>query len=257
MGFERLLAGSDSDWKGHRRKNFMIASRGGFLIEPKRAAEGRPWLWRPEFFEAFNDADLALLERGWHLAFYKFSQMFGSPEAVDLMHAFQKAVVKAYRLAPKAALFGVSRGGLYAFNYAADHPGAVACLYLDAPVLDPLSWPGGFGSGPGSPEDWKVCLAAYRRTEEEMKAASDGPLAKIGTVARAGIPILLVAGDADEIVPFEENGKQLAERYPKAGGDLKLIVKPGGLHHPHGLADPAPIVDFVLSHHHPKKEDDE
>jgi pimeloyl-ACP methyl ester carboxylesterase len=257
MGSERLLQGSDSEWNGHRRKNFMIHGRGGFLIEPRRAAEGRPWLWRPEFFEAFNEADLALLSQGWHLAFYKFSQMFGSPEAVDLMRDFHRAVVKTYKLAPAAALFGISRGGLYAFHFAAEHPRAVECMYLDAPVLDPLSWPRGFGKGPGSPEDWKACLEAYRRSEEEMKAADDGPLSRVANVARARIPILLVVGDSDEIVPYEENGLLLAERYPKAGGELRLIVKRGGRHHPHGLADPSPIVDFVRSHHHPKRGEDE
>jgi hypothetical protein len=32
------------------------------------------------------------------------------------------------------------------------------------------------------------------------------------------------------------------------GGHIELICKPGGKHHPHGLPDPAPIVEFVLKY---------
>ena len=32
------------------------------------------------------------------------------------------------------------------------------------------------------------------------------------------------------------------------GGEIVLIVKPGGKHHPHSLKDPTPIVDFILKH---------
>ena len=31
-------------------------------------------------------------------------------------------------------------------------------------------------------------------------------------------------------------------------GDITLIGKPGCDHHPHGLSDPALVVDFILKH---------
>jgi hypothetical protein len=40
----------------------------------------------------------------------------------------------------------------------------------------------------------------------------------------------------------------VAERYRKLGGKITLIAKPGGLHHPHGLDDSTPIVDFIWNH---------
>ncbi len=40
----------------------------------------------------------------------------------------------------------------------------------------------------------------------------------------------------------------MAERYRALGGDITLIAKPGVKHHPHGLEDSTPIVEFILKH---------
>ena len=74
----------------------------------------------------------------------------------------------------------------------------------------------------------------------------DGP--RIAAIANAKIPIIHVVGDADKVVPVSENTAIAEKRYKKMGGIFKVIHKPGVGHHPHSLADPKPIVDFVLSH---------
>lgn len=60
----------------------------------------------------------------------------------------------------------------------------------------------------------------------------------------ARVPILLIYGDSDSVVPHQENSALVYERYKALGGAVEQIVKPGRDHHPHGLADPRPIVDF-------------
>ena len=52
--------------------------------------------------------------------------------------------------------------------------------------------------------------------------------------------------DADDVVPYAENGAKLARRYRELGGVVEVILKPGVGHHPHSLEDPRPIVDFIL-----------
>ncbi|MFM7138504.1 MAG: hypothetical protein ACKO1M_15790 [Planctomycetota bacterium] len=37
-------------------------------------------------------------------------------------------------------------------------------------------------------------------------------------------------------------------RYRELGGTIEVIHKPGVGHHPHGLDDPSPVVDFILRH---------
>ncbi|HYF37961.1 MAG TPA: hypothetical protein VD994_21845, partial [Prosthecobacter sp.] len=58
---------------------------------------------------------------------------------------------------------------------------------------------------------------------------------------------LHVYGDADDVVPPDENTLLLANRYKALGGPITLIPKPGIGHHPHGLEDSTPIIDFIVS----------
>ncbi|HRU04302.1 MAG TPA: alpha/beta hydrolase, partial [Candidatus Brocadiia bacterium] len=170
---------------------------------------------------------------------------------IQEMRAYHAHLEKRHGLAPKAVLEGFSRGGLYAFNYAAAHPDKVAALYLDAPVLDIRSWPGGKGKGIGNPKCWDECLAIYGLTEQTLPSFRGSPLDQVEKVAKARIPIISVCGGADESVPFEENTAILEERCRQLGGVIEVILKKDCGHHPHSLPDPAPITDFILRHARP------
>jgi hypothetical protein len=233
-------------WKGYTRFDFLVNGREGLIIVPAIPAKGNPWIWRAEFFDAFAQVDMAMLEKGWYLAYYKVSDMYGCPEAIHSMRRFQSYVETQFNLAKKTVLFGFSRGGLYSFNYAAEYSDKVSGLYLDAPALDIRSWPGGFGKAVRSEKEWQECLNHYGLTEETVKDFNGNPLDKIDQVAKALIPIIVVYGDADTAAIFSENAEILIKQYTDMGGVIKVIVKPGGGHHPHSLEDPTPIVDFLI-----------
>jgi pimeloyl-ACP methyl ester carboxylesterase len=231
-----------SEWHGYRRLDFTLAGRPCLLVQPKTAAAGNPWIWRMEFFDTEPQADLALLARGWHVAYMNAQDMYGAPKAMELFGQFYAHLVTRYDLAQRVVLEGFSRGGLYAFNFAAAHPTRVAAMYLDGAALDIKSWPGRHRDS----KEWRECLAAYHLTEETLPAFRRNPIDLVPAVIVGRIPILAVSGDADESVPFQENTAELERRYKAAGGLIQVIVKPGGKHHPHSLPDPAPIVDFIL-----------
>jgi S-formylglutathione hydrolase FrmB len=150
---------------------------------------------------------------------------------------------------PKVGLVGLSRGGLYCYNWAIANPHKVACIYGDAPVCDFRSWPGGFGAGPGSPKDWQLVLKLWKfESDDAAKHYQGNPVDNLQPLARAGVPILHVYGDADEVVPWQENTGLVADRYREFGGSFQQIRKAGVKHHPHGLEDPTPIVDFLFQH---------
>ena len=163
------------------------------------------------------------------------------------MAQFHAHVTKEFSLSQRAVLEGFSRGGLYAVNFAAAHPDKTAGLYLDAPVLDIRSWPGGKGASKGDANCWAQALKLYGLTEETAAAFKGNPLDQLEPLAKAHIPIISVCGDADDVVPFAENTQLFAEKYRAAGGKIEVIVKPGVNHHPHSLKDPKPIVDFLLA----------
>ena len=216
------------------------------ILIPKNIADGAPWVWRAEFFGAFDYVDMALAEKGWHVAYYSICNMFGCDEAVSLMKDFRDFIVKEYSLSTKADIFGFSRGGLYAVNYTALYPNDVSVLYLDAPVLDVRSWPAGIGMGQYSENDWRMCKECYKLdTLDSVLQFYKNPIDIRDALIKSNIPIALCAGECDSVVPYAENGAILDKAYRTAGGDIMTLLKPHCDHHPHSISRPDPIVKFI------------
>lgn len=251
LGIATLVAYADeakSSWNGYDRYDFIVDGRACLLVAPKTPAEGTPWIWRTEFFDVSPQADLALLEKGYHVGYMDVQNMYGAPVALDHMDKYYDYVTANRGLSRKCVLEGFSRGGLFAFNWAARHPERVASIYVDAPVCDIKSWPGGKGKSPGSQTDWELCKKAYDLSEGRAIAYRRNPIDNLKPLAEHKVPILAVCGDADVVVPMDENILIVEKRYQKLGGEIKIIAKPGIGHHPHSLEDPTEIVNFILSH---------
>ncbi len=241
--------GNPTKWHGYDRYDFMVDDHPVLVVAPAKPAPGRPWLWHGEFFGHRPEPDEALLEAGFHIAYMSVPNQLGSPTAVQHWNRFYETLTKEYRLSAKPALIGLSRGGLYCYNWAAANPDKVSCIYGDAPVCDFKSWPGGRGVGKGSPKDWSLVIERYGfSSEAEALAYDKNPVDNLQPLAKAGVPLLHVYGDADDVVPWQENTGLIAQRYQQLGGSITLINKPGVGHHPHGLDDPRPIVDFIIRH---------
>ncbi len=237
------------DWRGYEQIVDRFNEREYLLVKPHKAAEGNPWVWRAEFFSAFDSVDMDLLEKGWHIGYYGVSNMYGCDESIELMKKFRDFFVKEYGLSEKADIFGFSRGGLYSVNYTAKYPNDISVLYLDAPVLDVRSWPGGVGIGCGSPNEWEDCKRWFKlSTVNDIVNFKGNPLDKIDTLIENNIPVVLCAGDSDVVVPYVENGEIFSNEYKAKGGDIMTIVKPGCDHHPHSIYNPKPISDFIMEH---------
>ena len=235
-------------WHGFARHSFTLDGCKAWVVEPKQALPGRPWSWCMEFPDAFTDrcAAPALLEKGFHHGHIVVGNTFGCPDALKHWDVFYQFLTKEYGLGPRAVLEGVSRGGLYCYNWAAANTDKVACIFGDAPVCDFKSWPGGKGKGKGSPKDWEKCRSDYHfASEAEALAYTKNPVDNLKALAEANIPLIHLCGDADDVVPVEENTKVIEERYAKLGGLMKVIVKKG-VGHVHSLVPPDPIVDFIL-----------
>jgi pimeloyl-ACP methyl ester carboxylesterase/lysophospholipase L1-like esterase len=246
LDYRALATAVHSEWEGFDRVDFISGDQKALLVIPKSPAPGNPWIWRTEFFGHEPQADIALLKKGFHVAYVDVQNLWGAPDALDHMDHFYGILTRDYHLASKAVLEGFSRGGLFAFNWAARHPDETAALYVDAPLCDFKSAPYGIKAGAKSPDDWQVLLSAYHLTEEQALAYDKNPVDNLSPLAQEHVPILSVVGDADEIVPVAENTGLVETRYKDLGGEIEVIHKPGGKHHPHSLPDPTPIVDFVL-----------
>ena len=199
------------------------------------------WIWKTEFLYAFDQAEKALLDLGYTRVYYKISNKYGSYKAIRLMRDFYHFVKEKYGLADKCNLFGFSRGGLYAFNFALFYPEYVKKIYLDAPVLDLNSWP-----PEGSVERDQV-YKEYSLTSETIKSFKGNPVNNLKEFFDNRIPLLLVAGGADEVVDFSENSEKMIKYAAENDIPIASIVKPDCKHHPHSLENVGPIVDFIVN----------
>lgn len=241
---------SISNFHGFECASFTLNGKDCKVVKPKIVAQGRPWIWRARFWGHEPQTDISLLERGFHVVYCDVAELFGNTVAIDLWNRFY-ALTQQCGLAPKAALEGMSRGGVYVYNWALANPGKVACIYADAPVLDLKSWPGGKRNADAR-EPWEDFKKDYNLTEEQANNFTNSPLDNAAKIATLGFPMLHVVGDADDVVPIAENTTPFEQKIKAAGGDITVIHKPGVNHHPHSLANPTPITNFILAATHHK-----
>lgn len=244
-----------TDYHGFKCLEFKFEGHDAKIVFPEKAEEQRHWIWRARFWGHEPQTEIALLNKGFHVVYVDAADYRGNGEAVGLWNRFYGYLIKNYQLNSKAVLEGMSRGGLYIYNWGSENTGKVACIYADAPVCDLRSWPGGKGKGKGAPEEWTEHLKAYNITEETANQFRGMPIYNCVKLAQAHVPVLHVCGAADDVVPIEENTYVLEKNFKEAGGDIRVIVKEGIGHHPHSLKDPAPIVRFILTNTNPSLMD--
>lgn len=241
-----LKAVKEFNFHGFKGYEYNHNGVGYKIVEPHQTAIGNPWIWRARFWGHEPQADIALLEKGFHLTYCNVGDLYGSDEAIKRWNRFYDLAVKA-GLNEKVALEGMSRGGLIIYNWAAQNQEKTACIYADAPVLDFKSWPMGQKNGKRSDRDTEELLRAYGfKSEEEALKWTKNPVDQAKVLAKANIPLLHVVGDDDEVVPVSENTSLLEARLQEEGYTLTVIHKPGIKHHPHSLPNPEPIVRFIL-----------
>ena len=246
---------SRDKWCGFERTIFVFDGEEAWVVEPKSSAPGKPWSWTMEWPTAFVDRTGApvLLAAGYHHVtlrpgFYdkagKFKSRAGTmtDARVARSRAFQKFLVEKLGFAPKCNLIGMSWGGFYSVRYAAAHPDCVAHIYLDAPLLDFTTLKGWSGRlGPG-------IRATYGIKDKNYVGANDSrqPVNCAAPIAKAGIPILLLYGGKDDVVPCAANAELFARQFKELGGKITMEKREQFGHHPHGLdvGEQQRFVDF-------------
>lgn len=210
-------------WHGFTKYEFQIDRRNARIVVPDKPAPGKPWVWRARFPDWHYQMDSVLIRKGFHVVYINTDELLGSPGCVEIWNNFYNYLTTQYGLNKKVALEGVSRGGLYVFNFAKKYPERIACIYAEAPVCDFKSWPGGKGAGKGDVESWKLIQEAYNfKTEQEALDYKDNPIDNLEKLATAKIPLLFQIGLHDSIVPPDENTYILANKYIRLGGPAMI-----------------------------------
>jgi pimeloyl-ACP methyl ester carboxylesterase len=226
-------------------ETFEVGGNRAFVQVAAEPAEGRPWVWyaptlrglafgeRKGYFDAFLGAGISI-------AGYDLGEVRGAPGSTARFTAFYEAMV-ARGFSPKPILLGQSRGGMMTLAWAVRNPDKVRAWVGIYPVCNLASWP--------LVRSEAATLADYGLTKEELTArlAEFNPIDHLDGLLRNQVPMFAVHGDADTVVPYEENTKLLRERYEAGGGSIRVKVIPGGGHKvgPDFFQCPE-LVEFVL-----------
>jgi pimeloyl-ACP methyl ester carboxylesterase/lysophospholipase L1-like esterase len=243
----------ESYWKGFKRYDLKFNQRDARLVLPENPLPGNPWIWRARFPNWHTEADSILVSEGFHLAYINTNNQYGSPNAISIWDDYYDFLTTEYKLNKKVALIGVSRGGLFVYNWAKKNPDKVSCIYAEAPVCDFKSWPAGFGESEGSSRDWELLKKEYGfDSDEEAKQYANNPIDNPEALAQAKIPVLHTIGLDDKIVPVHENTLPFINKYIQLGGTATVIPctegEQGLQGHHFPIESPEMIADFIKYH---------
>jgi len=232
-------------WSDFRVKRFSFAERSAVIIYPSGVPNGK-MLFKTEYLNDFPNFDIAMLNRGYYLIYVSHQSRWAPDEEIDIMADFVRDCAKKLNTSEKCILEGMSCGGLQAARFAEKYPELTAIMYLDAPVLNILSM---VGLGECKEECistfWREIVATFGVSRSTIINFRKSPIDHMEPLIENNIPIIMLYGNADNTVIYEENGKVLEEYYKDNQGIIKVISKSMCKHHPHGLEDPTPIIEFV------------
>lgn len=237
-------AASADDALPKTAETFEIKGHKAYLYAAPKPMKGNPWVWyaptlkglslvqRKLYFESF-------LRAGVSIAGFDLGEVRGSPASTAQFTLFYDEMVKR-GWSSKPILLGQSRGSLMMLAWAMRHPDKTRAFVGIYPVCNLATWP---------MKNKEVTLADYNLTEAELRArlTKFNPLDNLKGLLANKVPMFVVHGDADTVVPYEENTRILKERYEAGGGPITVKLIPGEGH----KVSPAffecrELIEFVL-----------
>jgi pimeloyl-ACP methyl ester carboxylesterase len=227
--------------QGATRIEVKVGKTTGFIFKPAATSPSTPhaWLWyAPTLYLGRAENDqlpnasthwlfTRLLEKGIWIAGVDVGESYGAPRGRATFSKFYKKITREYQLSRQPCLLVQSRGGLMGIGWAKEHAEDVACIGGIYPVVNLMSWP---------PEDssrFADAASAYG-----FKSSADfsnqrlklSPLNHVQPLVHAGIPIFILHGDSDHIVPLHQNSEPFVKAYRDLGGNAELQIIPGKGH---------------------------
>jgi len=221
----------------------LDARHDGWLILPNQApsTDARPWIWYSP--QSISDTWTweRLLDAGFAIAGTHPGELHGNPEARRVYTLLYNTLTEQLGLDKKACLMPQSRGGLFLYNWAVEHPDAVCCSGGIYPVCDIRHWPPNFN---------ETC-EVYGLSEEEMREQlpRHNPIQNLDVLAKRKIPIFHITGDQDKVVPPEKHSLAMQQKYRELGGFMEVEIVPGKGHEvcPE-IFHSQRLVDFFIRH---------
>jgi alpha-beta hydrolase superfamily lysophospholipase len=217
-----------------------------FVYAPPKPAEGKPWLW---YAPTLNGISLVqrklyfdrLMEAGIAIAGYDLGEVRGAPGSTAKFSVFYEEMVKR-GWSPKPILLGQSRGGLMMLAWSARNPEKVRAFVGIYPVCNLASWP--------LKNSKAATLTDFALPEAELveRLKEFNPVDNLQGLLANKVPIFVVHGDSDVVVPYDDNTGLLKQRYEAGGGSITVKIIPGEGHKVSpSFFECQELVDFVVA----------
>jgi len=224
-----------------KRYSFTFEGFKAYFDEPANPKPGRKWMWCMKWPNAFADltGQSDGVKRGYYYV-YLDDIKWMSPAGTELAKRFHDFLVDKLGFDRQVFLIGMSWGGFYSTRYAATYPDDVAKVYLDCPVMNFAQF---------RIDNWPQAKAQWGEPENgHWEKDSRMPINLAGKLAKAEIPLLLLYGGADTVVPPAGNCEKFIYAYKAYGGkNLQVFKRNMFAHHPHGFCGASKehnVVDF-------------
>ena len=230
-----------SDYHGFQRMDFEFCGRPAVLVFPKEENKTNKWMLKTEYFDAFPELEVAMLGRGYHLAYLKNNNRWGTDDDATAKRDFAEYLASEYGLSRRCVCIGMSCGGWEAVAFAALYPSYVSLLYLDAPLLS------FFGLSEPYFTDWieEHKRARGYQTAGERLTDATLPIHRLGVLTDNRLPVALVYGGKDTVVSPVLNAEALRDYYEVNGAPIKVWYKPECDHHPHVAVNLEEVMDYI------------
>jgi hypothetical protein len=234
---------------------FKVDGRSAFVMLP--AVENLhpnrpiPWVWYAPALSNHPGAEerwmfKRFLDNGIAIAGIDVGESYGNPAGRTHFTAFYQELIGKRGFSRKPVLLPRSRGGLMLYNWAAEHPESVGGIAGIYPVCNLRSWPG-----------LDQACGAYGLTAAQLaeQLAQHNPIDRLAPLAKAGVPIFHIHGNADDVVPLKDNSALLAKRYRELGGNMRMRIPASQGHNMwEGFFQCEELVEFVIAKASPAAE---
>jgi alpha-beta hydrolase superfamily lysophospholipase len=227
-------------------ETFEIDGHKAFVYAAPQPAQGRPWMW---YAPTLNGVSLvqrklyfeSLMQAGISIAGFDLGEVRGAPGSTAKFSLFYDEMIKR-GWSPQPILLGQSRGGLMMLAWGVRNPDKVRAFVGIYPVCNLASWP--------LKNSKAATLADFGMPEAELasKLSHFNPVDNLQGLVANKVPMFVVHGDSDIVVPYDDNSRLLKERYEAGGGSIMVKVIPGEGHKVSpSFFECQELVDFVLA----------
>lgn len=202
---------------------FRVKDRHAFLMQPQTAAEtelGKPWVLYGPTLPRYPDKHESwmherFLAAGVAVAGIDIGEAHGSPHSQPFFDAlYDEMVSRGYSTKP--VLLGRSRGGLHVSRFAIQRPERVAAIGGIYPVFDYTTYPG---------VDNAASVYGVSPDEMEQRQLEFNPIKQAEKIVDAKIPVYIIHGTDDTVVPIDKNSAALEAAYKAAGRESLITLE--------------------------------